>query len=287
MRRGLCVCAALAALLSPAVAAAHTDAGWQLSLSEPAEGTITSPFGRDDYRWHPGLDARGPICTSSCAIATSRWIRRCSWLTESPLHETSGDTHTVTSSAASRTERASSCRSRTRRAAPPARSARRTTRAAVVPAVRPLRLGGARERPRAAMSEQEVKGSSCSSGERGVSTVIAAPLFTNGEFHDTGVPQTVRDVGRLAGVAQLRRDEFNCLGRYSDAKPSECAALLHARRTVPEARRGVEALQQRAACRRRAFGARSAAPRAPATRRAGGLPEDTREPDAKPMRTLG
>jgi cytochrome c peroxidase len=38
------------------------------------------------------------------------------------------------------------------------------------------------------------------------------------------VPQTVRDLGRLTGVAQLRRDEFNCLGRYGDAKPSECAA---------------------------------------------------------------
>ena len=56
MRRGLCVCAALAALLFPVVAEGHTDAGWQLSLSEPAEGTITSPFGRDQYRRHPGLD---------------------------------------------------------------------------------------------------------------------------------------------------------------------------------------------------------------------------------------
>lgn len=56
MRGGLCVCAALAALLFPVTANAHTDAGWQLSLAEPAEGTITSPFGRDGDRWHPGLD---------------------------------------------------------------------------------------------------------------------------------------------------------------------------------------------------------------------------------------
>jgi murein DD-endopeptidase MepM/ murein hydrolase activator NlpD len=47
------VCAALA---FPATAAAHTDAGWQLSLQWPAQGTITSPFGRDGARWHPGLD---------------------------------------------------------------------------------------------------------------------------------------------------------------------------------------------------------------------------------------
>ncbi len=55
MRPGLCV-ALLAALLFPAAATAHTDAGWQLSLQWPATGAITSPFGRDGYRWHPGLD---------------------------------------------------------------------------------------------------------------------------------------------------------------------------------------------------------------------------------------
>jgi len=46
----------LAALLLPSTAAAHTDAGWQVSLAWPAHGAITSPFGRDGYRWHPGLD---------------------------------------------------------------------------------------------------------------------------------------------------------------------------------------------------------------------------------------
>jgi murein DD-endopeptidase MepM/ murein hydrolase activator NlpD len=55
MRRGLCA-ALLAALLFPAAASARTDFGWQLSLRWPASGTITSPFGQDGYRWHPGLD---------------------------------------------------------------------------------------------------------------------------------------------------------------------------------------------------------------------------------------
>src|SRR5207302_9591698 len=55
MRPGV-VCAVLLALVFPAAATAHTDAGWQVSLRWPAEGTITSPFGRDGYRWHPGLD---------------------------------------------------------------------------------------------------------------------------------------------------------------------------------------------------------------------------------------
>ena len=56
MRRGLCVCAALAALLFPVAAEGHTDAGWQVSLSRPADGTVTSPFGWDAYRWHAGID---------------------------------------------------------------------------------------------------------------------------------------------------------------------------------------------------------------------------------------
>ena len=55
MRRGLCA-ALTAAFLFPAAASAHTDAGWQVALRWPADGTITSPFGQDGYRWHPGLD---------------------------------------------------------------------------------------------------------------------------------------------------------------------------------------------------------------------------------------
>jgi murein DD-endopeptidase MepM/ murein hydrolase activator NlpD len=55
-RNLLILLASSAALLLPPAAAAHTDAGWQLSLEWPAQGTVTSPFGRDGARWHPGLD---------------------------------------------------------------------------------------------------------------------------------------------------------------------------------------------------------------------------------------
>ena len=54
--RNLLIAAVCAALAFPATAAAYTSAGWQLSLQWPAQGTVTSPFGRDGYRWHPGLD---------------------------------------------------------------------------------------------------------------------------------------------------------------------------------------------------------------------------------------
>ena len=48
-------------------------------------------------------------------------------------------------------------------------------------------------------------------------------LLTNGEFHNTGVPQDGRDRGRAAALAKLRASRFNCLGPFSDADPNECA----------------------------------------------------------------
>ena len=50
------VCAILVGLALPAAASAHTDVGRQLSFSWPVAGTMTSPFGRDGYRWHSGVD---------------------------------------------------------------------------------------------------------------------------------------------------------------------------------------------------------------------------------------
>ena len=46
----LAVLAAVAAPLPPAAQAAPTAFVW------PANGTITSPFGDDNGRWHPGID---------------------------------------------------------------------------------------------------------------------------------------------------------------------------------------------------------------------------------------
>ncbi len=54
------------------------------------------------------------------------------------------------------------------------------------------------------------------------------PLFTDQQFHNTGVPQRderAPDRGRAAAVDGVGRDEFNCLGPFSDAKPSQCDEL--------------------------------------------------------------
>jgi cytochrome c peroxidase len=54
------------------------------------------------------------------------------------------------------------------------------------------------------------------------------PLFTDQQFHNTGVPPrnaALPDRGRAAATAQVRGDEFNCLGRFSDAQPQQCQEL--------------------------------------------------------------
>jgi cytochrome c peroxidase len=54
------------------------------------------------------------------------------------------------------------------------------------------------------------------------------PLFTNNDFHNTGVPAAMGlppDPGRAQGAPQVLADEFNCLSLYSDAAESECAEL--------------------------------------------------------------
>jgi cytochrome c peroxidase len=50
------------------------------------------------------------------------------------------------------------------------------------------------------------------------------PLFTNSGFHDIGL-NNPKDKGRAEGIDKVLLDEFNCLGRYSDAKPEECLEL--------------------------------------------------------------
>src|ERR671932_54921 len=54
MRRGLCT--ALLALAVAPPASAHVDGPMQLGLEWPASGTVTTPFGWTEGRYHPGLD---------------------------------------------------------------------------------------------------------------------------------------------------------------------------------------------------------------------------------------
>jgi cytochrome c peroxidase len=58
------------------------------------------------------------------------------------------------------------------------------------------------------------------------------PLFTNYEFHNTGIisfPGEVPDKGRVAGVRSVRSAPFNCQSAYNDDSVKDCAELRFAR----------------------------------------------------------
>lgn len=58
------------------------------------------------------------------------------------------------------------------------------------------------------------------------------PLFTNHEFHNTGVfaiAGQLPPMGRYDGIRTARDDPFNCLGQYSDAAATDCMELRFAR----------------------------------------------------------
>ena len=83
-------------------------------------------------------------------------------------------------------------------------------------------------RGQAVLSAQEVRGLRLFIGNGQCVTCHNGPMLTDHAFHNTGVPpidRTRPDRGRADGVKKLVQDEFNCLGRYSDAQPAQCGEL--------------------------------------------------------------
>ena len=78
------------------------------------------------------------------------------------------------------------------------------------------------------LSPQEVRGLRLFLGAGQCATCHQGPLFSDQAFHNTGVPPrdpARPDAGRAEGVRRLQADEFNCLGRYSDAPAGGCGEL--------------------------------------------------------------
>ncbi|MDD9890127.1 MAG: cytochrome-c peroxidase [Gammaproteobacteria bacterium] len=83
-------------------------------------------------------------------------------------------------------------------------------------------------------SASEVAGLALFLEEAQCITCHNGPLFTNYEFHNTGVLAVngqLPPMGRYDGIRIAREDPFNCLGPYSDASRSECIELRFARDT--------------------------------------------------------
>jgi cytochrome c peroxidase len=77
-------------------------------------------------------------------------------------------------------------------------------------------------------TSDEVNGLRLFIGKAKCTNCHSGPLFTNSDFHNTGVPTPSKmpyDKGRADGIRKVLSDEFNCLGRYSDARPGDCAEL--------------------------------------------------------------
>lgn len=78
------------------------------------------------------------------------------------------------------------------------------------------------------LSAAEVAGLELFIGEAGCTNCHNGPMFTNQDFHNTGVPAVPglpEDSGRAVGAKQVLADEFNCLSPYSDAEPNDCSEL--------------------------------------------------------------
>lgn len=81
--------------------------------------------------------------------------------------------------------------------------------------------------PNGQLDEQEVAGLRLFIGEARCIECHNGPLFSNHGFHNTAVPERSGSPakGRTTGVDQLIDNPFNCLGKYSDARPEDCVEL--------------------------------------------------------------
>ncbi len=77
-------------------------------------------------------------------------------------------------------------------------------------------------------SDLEAEGLRVFIGKAKCTNCHSGPLFTNGDFHHLNIPVSEKmpyDAGRAKGIGMVLSDEFNCLGRYSDAKGKQCQQL--------------------------------------------------------------
>lgn len=78
------------------------------------------------------------------------------------------------------------------------------------------------------LTRDEVAGLRLFIGKAQCVTCHNGAMFTDNHFHNTGVPAVPTlpaDEGRATGARAVQQDEFNCLSKWSDAKPSDCREL--------------------------------------------------------------
>jgi cytochrome c peroxidase len=96
-------------------------------------------------------------------------------------------------------------------------------------------VDGDRDRQTELMADDEIWGLRLFIAEANCTQCHNGPLFTNHEFHNTGVisfPGDVPDKARVAGVAEVMISEFNCRSAYNDDPERRCDELEFARKGI-------------------------------------------------------
>jgi cytochrome c peroxidase len=90
-------------------------------------------------------------------------------------------------------------------------------------------LAGRSHTPADSLTPEEEAGLRLFIGDANCVNCHNGPRLTDDHFHNTGVPASplvpTVDSGRAVGVRQVVADEFNCLSKYSDARPDQCSEL--------------------------------------------------------------
>lgn len=85
---------------------------------------------------------------------------------------------------------------------------------------------------KSSLTKQELAGLKLFIGKAQCINCHNGPLFTNNEFHNTGIlsaPRQLPSMGRVHGVRETIKDEFNCLGVFSDASKDQCGEIIFAK----------------------------------------------------------
>ena len=93
-------------------------------------------------------------------------------------------------------------------------------------------VAGENESLETLFSDDEVRGLRLFIDEANCMQCHNGPLFTNNEFHNTGVLSAVGEVpdkGRAGGLPDVMQDPFNCRGEFNDAAIRRCPELDFAR----------------------------------------------------------
>jgi len=89
-------------------------------------------------------------------------------------------------------------------------------------------LKGDTEKLKNTLNAEEIAGMRLFIGQGNCIKCHKGPLFTDDNFHNLQIPkrrEIASDRGRADGIRKVLSDEFNCYGKYSDAKLEECVAL--------------------------------------------------------------